>query len=279
MSQYIKFTGNSWHAEFPDVQQFIEACHRPTTRSEHDCASMRTTDKEWYGGCGTWADAEKLLAEGDPALESTVRSMAQEVSDIVGLFVPAMRMQYAEVGEMVDIGMYLTGEPACMMYAEETTRPGSRIVRMAYNPCCSGSTDARSMTLKGAAFCVLIDALERSGYRADVVMDYAVGGGYGHTGRIICPIKAAGEALDMARVAYLIAHPASFRRHIFHFQETLPESIITTFRFTNGGGYGHVTDPPIGDYDVWMPSQAPFYTADNARQWVKRQMEKFTQSA
>jgi hypothetical protein len=282
---FTTLSGNSFVSEFPDVQSFIHACQRPTCWPKSNCSSYQ--GDKYFCGSESMEEAEQLLLHGVPELERKISELAQEITDASGSTVPAMVMQYAEVGEMVDIGMYLTGEPACMMYAEETRQAGIRIIKLGLNCSVHAGTSKTAIMLKGAAFCVLCDALERAGYRVEIAVTEGTkpsGKFRGGTGFIRIPVKNAAEPLDMARLAYILAHPSFLRRHIFRFQETLPEIFVQGFGYSQGkgvSGYGQPADDPAfaEGCDIYLQAESSFFDVRDARKWVKTQIQRFTTPA
>lgn len=274
---FTTMSGNSFTSEFPDTLSFIEACRRPTTRSLSVCHSQMTSNQDWSGS-SSWGEADNLLANGCPDLERTIRGMASEITDAAGSYVQAIELDYDYSGEGVDIGQYLNNEPACFYRAEDTRKVGIRILKIGLNCSMSSSVSARSIQIKGAAFCVLMDALENAGYRCEVRVTQSIRA-MGGKGIIRVPVKLAAEPLDLARLAYILAHPSFLRRHMFRFEETMPEPLIAAYRFHTHGQYGMPTSDPDfeADCDLYMGEQAPFNSIDDARKWIKAQIIKFTQ--
>ena len=82
---------------------------------------------------------------------------------------------------------------------------------------------AQQLADYGAALCGIIDRIEAGGRRCEIV---AMASFQTRDGRAAVGwrVKNAGDALDMAALAFSIAHPAAFRRIGFALMERLPRA-------------------------------------------------------
>ena len=117
--------------------------------------------------------------------------------------------RYDVAGELPDIGRHLAGDPMCM---KRHGHPKGRqpIISILVNICCSGGIDAKSYANFGAALVNVIDQLENSGRRVEL----HVGWISSMSKRVTCgwTVKQAQDPLDLAAVAFSIAHPAASRQ-------------------------------------------------------------------
>jgi hypothetical protein len=259
-----------------DFMSFLDATKRPQ-RKPDDCTSTQTNQARWFG-TETFADAETLAINGVTDIETQIRKMAEEFADATGSTADAFATVYAETGDDVDIARYLSGEPEHMMSSVLVPTSGSKVVSLCVNLSANAGVDTSAMIRRGAAACVLADTLERSGYRVEITA-VACFHNKGNTARLTVPIKTAGESLDIARVAYALAHPSMLRRHALRYMETLPLSIIRKYGFTSGSGYGSAVDGPSSDYDIYTGVQGlnrEFASLDGTRAWIKSEIARLT---
>lgn len=132
------------------------------------------------------------------------------------------------VGDFVDVGRYLTGEPECFGAEQETGEQLSgKVVTIRINACVSGALQPEAIIARGVSVLVAVDLLESLGRRCEVIVSQATStvrhGGAGSTAnlRLDCnvTVKKAGQPLDIDRLAYAVAHPGWFRRLGFKFME------------------------------------------------------------
>ena len=149
------------------------------------------------------------------------------------------------VGSFPDIGAYLSGAPDCMVNVVDNgqtlTEPVVEVnVAMGY----LAGANAREISNYGSAIALLIDQLEEDGHSVEVNMAKKARAG-SDTFVTKVTAKAAGQPLDIDRLAFVIAHPAVARRILFKVMETVEEA-YNSFSFTMGG--------TVTDDDVHFPS-------------------------
>jgi hypothetical protein len=108
------------------------------------------------------------------------------------------------------------------------------------------------MRWKGAMVLALVDKLEAAGIRVQLdVMLICSAIGRNDTWHISVAAKGANERLQIDSLAFLLAHPSSFRRVMFSYMETHAEAL----RFGAGGfgGYGYPSDYKPEGYDLFVP--------------------------
>ena len=119
----------------------------------------------------------------------------------------------------------------------ETTDNGTgRVIRVVFNISATSNVRTSEIMKKGATVVGLIDLLERSGKRVELDLVCGATGGRGREVRTQVRIKDAGAPLDIERIAFAIAHPASLRRLAFSIWELATPT--TRGAAGIGGGYG-----------------------------------------
>jgi hypothetical protein len=124
---------------------------------------------------------------------------------------PALDLQ----GESVDVGTYLSGDPECFIRWNETqdiTDPAGRVMTVMLNQDCSGGIGRDTFIARGAAALALVHILETAGFSVRVrVMACAQYRTFNKRIAKVATLKESDQPSDYARLAFWLAHPASFR--------------------------------------------------------------------
>ncbi len=226
-----------------DFIQWIE-----TSKPAGRCQSANADKEKTWDLCSGFDGAVHLAQHGWPEGAEAVKRMASQIREVVGTKVMLPDWAYDVQGECVEVGKFLTGEPECMIsfHEIETVQRTGRIIRVTINTWIGGWVNARNVVHRGGAILALLDALELCGYSTEVCLNRAADGRKHF--EIIVPIKAAGETLDLDRIAYTITHPATNRRLMFRVCEM---DGVREYSDANHGGYGHESAPHApGDIHV-----------------------------
>jgi hypothetical protein len=228
--------------KFDTAEKFWDATQMPEV-----CSLGRESraSGEGFSGTSTFEEATKLARFGWPEGLRRVSSISAKINGAIGSYIPVEECVRDVVGEFVDVGAFLSGEPESMIRLETHTedRKGGRIIKIVYNTSASCGVAKEILMRRGAVACSLIDALGRIGFLAElVVSEYASSGDNLFGVEII--VKRPEEPLNMDRVAFAVGHPSMLRRMMFSFEETLPREIRGIFGFHPGSGYGSPADAP-----------------------------------
>lgn len=233
-----------------------------------------------YFGEATYEHAERLAREGWASGLERVNSISEALGTVVGQYIKKVEFHYDVAGSTVDVGRYLSGEPECMMeFHEEVRRSNSgRIVNVTVDIGMAGVIGSDVIFNRGAAVVALVDALETAGLVAEINLAISNGYKYTHPGQkpfyFLVPLKKAGEALEMDRLAYALCHKAMYRRHIFCWQESQTNEIRKQMGVSDTYGSSSYHYPPelVEDGEIVVPSlgynEAPFRTQQSAIAWV-----------
>ena len=144
-----------------------------------------------------WSDG---LQELDGYRDSLFRKLTRGVST---------RAVYRNrvVGSMVNIPAYIAGHPAAMRARVHVEAISNKVVKIVANTTVSASVSSSTIVRRGAALCALIDLLERSGRRCEVVNVFATNNKYS----MHITLKRAGEPLQLDQIAFALMHPAALR--------------------------------------------------------------------
>lgn len=156
-----------------------------------------------YGQC------LKLAAEG---WHEGVKQLDALASPLTSARLSTMR--YDVAGERPDINRFVAGDPFNMVRrgAREKARP---ILTIAVNIRTSSSIGGQEMANYGAALVTLVDRLENAGRRVELIGLCSTNNSGGlRNGRwaVSWTVKRAQDHLDLAAIAFSMAHPAMWRR-------------------------------------------------------------------
>lgn len=129
-------------------------------------------------------------------------------------------------GQYIDVGRFLEGEPECCgteFDGGETV--ASRVVSLRINQAVSGSVDPEAICARGVTVLCAVDLLESCGIRCEITLSIgnistnSSGSVRNLRAESHVVLKRASDAVDLDRLAFWIAHPASFRRFGFRYLE------------------------------------------------------------
>lgn len=129
-------------------------------------------------------------------------------------------------GQFIDVGRLLSGEPECCgSEFDGGTQLASRVVSIRLNQSVSAAISADTICARGVTVLVAVDLLESCGVRCEVTVSKGSksNGGEGSVKNLQVDthvvVKQAGDAVDLDKLAFWVAHPASFRRFGFRLNE------------------------------------------------------------
>lgn len=144
-------------------------------------------------------------------------------------------------GELPDVGRFLAGDPAHMR--RHGHPKGHRpILSIAVNIRLRCDIKAQAMANYGAALVAVIDRLEHTGRRVELTTTFAT---LCCGVRLSCgwTVKKAEDSVDLAAIAFSLAHPAASRRIGFAMYE----------HTTSPSSFGYGTDLTLREEDLVDP--------------------------
>ena len=200
---------------------------------------------DWYGGSKSWDDMKSIARSGWPEGVAVVAKLRARADAIIERIRGKCEgVAYDVSGQWLDVGRHLSGEPEAFgSFVQMDCGAGqSKVVRVDVNLAVSGGVSSGAFLARGAAACALCDMIESSGRRCEI---YAVSSSVckrpvgrakrGLNIRIL--IKGANEPLDMARVAFAMAHVGFFRRAVVSFMQSIGHdpncAIPVPFRYSS----------------------------------------------
>lgn len=221
---------------FDSFDAFVEAAKIvPPTANPRDGSRASRSPGDTFYGVAQFDDAVALATAGWSDGARRCSELRASVDGAVREAVVSRKAGYGweVVGDCVDIGKFLTGEPECWLTSvpdgESTAGP---IVRLVANVAASASVGMESLFVRGAIVFAAIDVLESLGHRVELVVARGTTV-HGKTLNIFVTVKSANQPLDADRLAFCLCHPAFLRRlawsvgeqHGFIPKQTKPASV------------------------------------------------------
>lgn len=260
--------------EYDSLQELCGVSCHPVNRRHADASvfgGRRDGSDHWRGGIGTTKAFRDLVNGG-------WREGAARMREAIGqLSVPAVRsikrrQVWREDGDEVDMGRVYAGELETA-WRGTVRREVSSIfhVRITINTSAAARREADTLFWRGACACLLVDALEKAGYRAEVIA-YHQGRdvyGMGNPDHLIsAPLKSSEEPLDIDRMAACTAHAAMLRCAVFG------EMLSAPYAARQNLGY------PIHDRNYFAEGEHVInvdnvWTVEEARRFLERELARF----
>jgi hypothetical protein len=200
-------------------------------QGESRCSLDSGDDALRFRGTATMAEAVHLARYGWPEGRERMAAMRARINSVVAQKAHRPQAVYSVAGESVDIGRYLSGEPECMVewQQEEATARG-KIIRLALNASTSQAIRKDDLFLRGAAACALVDALENAGFSVEVSLAWCSSSiNTNNKVQIFTVVKRAGEASEIDKLAFVLAHASTQRRFLFGVLENQSASFREEF--------------------------------------------------
>lgn len=195
-----------WRAmgeNLPDVMHWLS-----TTRNKWGIDSSRSAS---YGDWTLGVDYDEALRLARVGWSAGAKDLSNRLEAHMPPKDKESSWRYDVAGELPDIGRFLAGDPAHMR--RHGHPKGHRpILSIAVNIRLQCSVKASAMANYGAALVAVIDQLEHVGRRVELVATFATTQGNGLRVSTGWTVKKAEDSLDLAAVAFSIAHPAASRR-------------------------------------------------------------------
>ena len=135
----------------------------------------------------------------------------------------AVETIYSPVKGHFSMSRYMTGNPNCfMLEITEEEEEQAPIISLVINNASHCGIGASAIHNYGAAIAAAVEGLELTGASVEVTVLNAT---LTERRRVVVgwKVKTAGESLDMAALAFSIAHPAALRRITFAMLERTPK--------------------------------------------------------
>jgi hypothetical protein len=196
----------------------------------------------------TWDDAMRKARFGWPEMTAKCAEISGRIDDRLRKFAPKIEQVYEVYGGYPDVGRFLSGEPENMIHKQESEAkfsPSNRIVKVMLDVDAGAMGHSHEQAqARGAVTMAAIDAIERTGRRAEVW----ISSGFRRrtTVMIEVQIKAANQPLDLDALAFFTCAQDAESRFMFQ--------AAFNMGFDNFGGHGAVDEGDL--YVGYFPTLA-----------------------
>lgn len=286
--EWTQIAGNKGHRQdFSSVTDLLNTvCDTPATVPATQRYSRKTdSGMKGFSGSESFEATVELARNGWPEGRDYVAKFSQVLFDKIAskIFVP--QVVFRESGEEVDVATLMSNEPECFLEFEDsdivrdTPSGRSKIVKIVSSVDACGFVSVEMMLRRGAAVCALVDAMEKSGRRCEVVATVASRGSNGKTLQNAVTLKYADQPLQFDILAFMLAHASVLRRLFFGLWETVPADIRALYMMGNSNymGYGAPVEADV-EGDIVL-SQASYnnqcwHSEQKTIEWVLAELKK-----
>ena len=272
----------------PNWSDFLEYLEdAPCTSPDTQRASRKSSMGPDWSGTRSWAENMQFARAGWSEGEKRITPLTANLFDLVGSMIEKEHIVYDVEGMSIDIARYLDDEPECWQKWEVRREegPGTRHLKIVYNFGVSAGVDKSIINAKGAAIAALVQLLEYSGVRCEVIAgscskDSHLRGPNDYTLDILVTVKEYDQDLDMGRLAFALANVSMCRRCEFHIMETMPAEFRTALSaLGTGGSYGYPAPMPASERgDMYIGEsyygEPHWENVESTRKWIMDTLRK-----
>lgn len=211
-------SGAHWRVQFESLSEMVDWTRATPRVWSQKSSSSEPATNSWDLGAG-YVGALKLAQEG---WEAGIKNIAALAMVVPNNTITTKEMSVA--GDYPDVPRYLAGDPFNMVKRgkQRVPKPAMTIV---VNTVASASVKAKAMANYGAAMVALVDRLESRGIRVELLGAVSYDNLQRGKATVAWTIKRAEDHLDLASIAFSLAHPACFRRLSFAAIERSPREL------------------------------------------------------
>lgn len=222
---------------YDNVGDFVEWLRNTpqTAKGRKYSSSTKTGEfRERFTGTETFEAAQELLDKGDATLSRMIMEQSMNIkAKSKACYMRSNGIVNGPQGFVPNIGAYMTGHPNNMVNMWHTFKPASKVLTVVYQLDVVCEVTTNQMISAAAKVACIISTLEAKGYRVNIYVGSRCynlkSKGRNRDVSCIIKIKDAGKPLDPLRIAYPLAHPSMFRRHIFAFAERARYALSSSY--------------------------------------------------
>jgi len=198
-------------------------------------------------------DAADLAIKGWDECRPKVDALLSDLQDrINNVMSDHYVVQHDVAGADVNMGLFMAGEPECMMqFVPEPEARMGRVVKVLVNGVTNASTDKDKIIQRGVSVLALVNTLHLMGVGIELWFESCISGTDDRAYSTCVKLHDSNQPLDIDNVMFALAHPSMLRRLVFSVQEQSKYQLQQ--RATRGEGYGHCHDLSLQkfiDFDV-----------------------------
>lgn len=254
--------------KFDTVQELMNFCSEDKNNvpyKKRSSDSCHVPDHDWDLNTGI-KGARELIESG---WEQGTKDVISFNGEIMGKsdYVELPSFEPAELGEMVEPGEYFAGNPECF-YTQEIVEQKKPVVKIGLHVSISWTYTSQDLINRGGAMLSLIEMIENQRINTEL---WGIILSTTKRKRLcyeVC-IKKSSEPFDIDKLAFILAHPAMFRRIGFSLMECDTSEVRELHNVP--GYYGRYSETlESNEYDL-IPEYSPnsFKTKEKARTWIK----------
>jgi hypothetical protein len=224
-----------YRTHFESLGDFLKASRLPSV-SGAKSSKREGRNEEEFSGTRNFEQALDLAEKGWPeGRKKLMTAMATAQSSPT--FTPAITMDVA--GAYPIAALAAAGDPCSMVDlapVEDRVRP---VVRLLIQRAGSAAYSVDEFMSYGAAIMSYIEGLEGAGFRCEITLCFASNLTSDGDQCLTVLVKRAEEPIELDRMAFVMVHPAMFRRICFAVYETIPG----LSQVLDNNGYGYSRNP------------------------------------
>lgn len=278
MSRFDPAPGDTVHALPPmwSWQEFVDRARAPDSIGNGD--GRNYTNDEWAGA--SWEEALRLAEDGWttvlPEVEAEVAELRERVGDQV--LTTALVPAWDVTGSEVDVGVYLSGVPECMVDAvPQRISARGRVVTFLVPTGYVNTTPHSAVHHRGVALAALCSSIIASGHSVEIWSGFCSYVSKTDRYAAVARVVSAAEPLDLGRLMFVMAHPAMLRRLWFAVWDSAPEPVARRFKEEVYGRASYDCYPedlPEGIADPYVlpylsPEDSQWQSTDTALAWCR----------
>jgi hypothetical protein len=224
-----------YRTHFESLGDFLKASQQPSLSSANS-SKRDGREGEEFTGVRTFADAVKMAERGWPEGRKKLMT-AMAAAQSTPSFTPSIVMDVA--GAYPIAALAAAGDPCSMVDiapVEDRVRP---IVRLLIQRAGSAAYSTDEFMSYGAAIMSYVEGLEGAGFRCEITVCFASDLQSDGDQFTTVLVKRAEEPIELDRMAFVMVHPAFFRRICF----AVYEAIEGLSHVLNSHGYGYSRNP------------------------------------
>lgn len=226
---------------YGSLGEFLAAASRPAVASALS-SKREGREEEEFSGTRNFEQAMDLAVKGWPEGRANIMA-ALSTAQASMSFTPYLTMDVA--GAYPIAALAAAGDPCSMVDlapVEERVRP---IVRLVVQRAGSAAYSANEFTNYGAAVLSYVEGLEACGFRCEITVAFVSDLQSDGDQITTVVVKRAEETMEFDRMAFVMTHPAFFRRLQFSVMEST-EGLASVL---NSNGYGYSRNPKASEFD------------------------------
>lgn len=265
------------YTETMDYREFLEQATKelPVERQDRTSSNRCSLD---FTGVTSYQQAINLAKNGWIEGAQKIANASKKLVDQLSTKIERMEFNYNVEGIMFDVGLVCDGIPECWIEPHYTKveSDSNHLVRIMVNRGALGNRATSEIECRGIAIAAFIECLELSGKNVELSICFPAMDDRGNMTTLIVKIKDFDQRLDIDKVAFMLAHPASHRCLKFRWIELLP----TKFYKTIIHNYGYTTDlnsDQQKEYDIYFSSIEAYFrysSQETMEQWIENQLKK-----